>query len=253
MQHPELLLYFFGIALLYSSAGFGGGSSYLAILALYGLEMFQVRSTALLCNIMVVTGSVILFYRSGWLDFRRAAPLAIASVPAAFVGGWLPVEPRVFYLTLGTSLLFASLLMWFQPRLSAKAYEKSIESDAPKPRWLGPLIGGGIGFLSGMVGIGGGIFLAPVLYFIGWDIPKKIAAIAAFFILVNSMSGMFGQMTNPEFHIDWAFSLLLMVAVFIGGQIGVRTTIRQLSQRSVLRITAILIFVVSVRILVKLV
>ena len=243
MDHPELLLYFFGVALLYSSAGFGGGSSYLAILVLFDLAMFQVRSTALLCNIVVVAGSVYIFYRSGWLDFRRAAPLALTSIPAAFIGGWLPIEPTLFYLLLGISLLSAALLMWFQPRLPVEGTPKK------GARWLGPLIGGGIGFLSGMVGIGGGIFLAPVLYFIRWDIPKRIAAVAAFFILVNSISGMLGQMTNPAFKIEWAFSLYLMLAVLAGGQIGVRLTINKLSPASIKRITALLIFLVGIRLL----
>jgi uncharacterized protein len=247
MEHVELLLFFFGIAAVYASAGFGGGSSYLALLALYSVSMTTMRPTSLLCNIVVVLGGTWLFWRNGFLNFKKIIPLSIASVPMAFLGGMMPLKEKTFFLLLGTSLVIAALLMFFQNYFRHNEV-KIAKSNTQKDTIKGAFLGGSIGFLSGMVGIGGGIFLAPVLNLLKWDSPKNIAATASFFILVNSISGLAGQLSkNP--HLDWAFVLPLMCAVLLGGQLGSRLTTFKFNQTLVRQLTAVVVLYAGVNIL----
>ncbi|MDA9339573.1 sulfite exporter TauE/SafE family protein [Polaribacter sp.] len=242
----HLIALFLTAAVLYSSVGFGGGSSYLAILALAGFAFSQIRVTALLCNIVVVSGNVILFYQQKKLPWKKLFPLVLWSIPLAYFGGKLAIDKTLFFILLGFTLLFAALSMWISKRLASATEEKKTLNNIKNAT-----LGGGIGFLSGMVGIGGGIFLAPLLHLTNWDTPKKIAATASFFILVNSIAGVFGQFNNPEFHIDWTFTTILLVTVFIGGQIGTRVSNTLLTPMLLKKATAILIGFVSIRILYK--
>ncbi len=245
MEHWEIVLFFFGIAMLYASVGFGGGSSYLAILALYDFTFLDIRATALLCNIAVVGGSIILYTRKDLVQWRRVIPLVIFSVPLAFLGGMLPLRENVFFILLATALCIAAILMWFQPQLEART-----ELNISHPL-LNAGLGGSIGFLSGIVGIGGGIFLSPMLHLIRWSQPKVIAATAAVFILVNSIAGLAGQSLHPGFALDWTFAFPLIIAVIAGGQIGSRLGISYFSQMTVKRGTALLVLYVSARIFFK--
>ncbi len=247
-QHWELLILFFGIALLYSSVGFGGGSSYLAVLALFGLDFKFLRAAALLCNITVVSNGSVQFYRKGFLDFKKVFPLVLISVPMAYLGGKLPLTEETFFIILGFTLLTAAFLVWFQPWLIQKAEAVKIKSNNLA---LNLALGGFIGFISGVVGIGGGIFLSPILYIINWDEPKKISAAASFFILVNSISGLFGQFQNKAFEMDWGFAISLMVAVAMGGIIGTYIGTVTFNQNMVRKATAILIAYVSYNLLTK--
>ncbi|MBI1224809.1 MAG: TSUP family transporter [Bacteroidetes bacterium] len=246
----EIYPLFFLIAALYASVGFGGGSSYIAVMAMFGVNFMLMRSGALLCNIVVVTTGTYIFYKNGYLDWRKVLPLTLASVPMAFLGGYLPIKERTFFLLLGITLIIAALLTWWKPTTNAKP-EESSTNLTPKSQVLNLGIGGGIGFLSGMVGIGGGIFLAPVLYLTKWAEAKTIAATASLFILVNSISGLFGQMAKPDFQIDWKFTLPLMVSVFLGGQLGSRLGAVKLSAIWVRRATALLIFYIGTQLLIK--
>lgn len=243
-MHWEIYLLFFFIAALYASVGFGGGSSYIAVLAFFGVNYLLVRSSALLCNIVVVIFGTILFYRKGHLDLKKALPLVITSVPLAFLGGYLPLKERTFFILLASTLIMAGLLTWWEPRTSKT---NAFESQT----WFNSVLGGGIGFLSGMVGIGGGIFLAPLLYLTRWAAAKTIAATASLFILVNSISGIFGQMAKPDFQIDWQFILPLLIAVFLGGQVGSQLGAVKLPAMWVRRATAILILYIGIQLLVK--
>ncbi len=246
LQFWHVILLFFIVAVLYSSVGFGGGSSYLAILALTGIVFTQIRATALLCNIVVVTSNVFLFYRNKQLDIKKIFPLIILSIPLAYLGGYLKINQQVFFILLGFTLLFAAITMWIS---------KKIVSNNEKPESNSNLknvsFGGFIGFVSGMVGIGGGIFLAPLLHLTKWDTPKKIAATASVFILVNSLAGFFGQYNNPEFYIDWNLTSILLIVVFIGGQIGSRISNTKFTPIQLKKATALLIAFVSIRILLK--
>ena len=245
-QFWHVILLFFIVAILYSSVGFGGGSSYLAILALTGIVFTQVRATALLCNIIVVSGNVFLFYHQKKLNWKKILPLILFSIPLAYLGGYLKISQQFFFILLGFTLLFASITMWISKRI-VSSDEKNSNSKPLK----NTVFGGFTGFISGMVGIGGGIFLAPLLHLTNWDTPKKIAATASFFILVNSIAGLLGQYSNPNFIIDWNLTSILLVTVFIGGQIGSRISNHYFTPIQLKKATAILIAFVSIRILWK--
>lgn len=245
-QFWHIILLFFIVAILYSSVGFGGGSSYLAILALTGIIFTQIRATALLCNIVVVSGNVFLFYRHKKLDWKKILPLVLFSIPLAYLGGYLKISQNLFFILLGLTLFFAAITMWISKKIVSS--DEKINNSKPQKS---ATYGGIIGFISGMVGIGGGVFLAPLLHLTNWDTPKKIAATASFFILVNSVAGLLGQYSNPDFIIDWNLTTLLLVTVFIGGQIGSRMSNNYFTPIQLKKATAILIAFVSLRILWK--
>ncbi len=230
---------FFFIAMIYSSAGFGGGSSYLAVLALFHFEFTTIRMIALLCNIAVVSGSVWIFYKKGFLKIRKILPLILLSIPFAFMGGRLKIEQEVFFILLGFTLLIAAILM-----LLSKS-DKAVDL----PKYSNAFIGGGIGFLSGIVGIGGGVFLSPLLYLSRWAEAKVIAATTAAFILVNSISGLTGQIFSNGFQIEYSTAISLVLAVFFGGQIGARFTAGKVNPIMIRRITSVVILLVAVRLL----
>lgn len=246
INNCHLVFLFFTVALLYASVGFGGGSSYLAILALSSIAFTEMRSIALFCNIVVVSGNVVLFYKEKIIDFKKILPLVIFSVPMAYLGGYLKITEQLFFILLGFTLLFASITMW----ISKKIYTKN--NVLEKPNFIkNTVLGGFIGFISGMVGIGGGIFLSPLLHLTNWDTPKKIAATSSIFILVNSLAGLSGQLSNPNFKVNWHLTSILLIAVFIGGQIGNRLSSKFFSPILLKKATAILIAFVSIRILLK--
>ena len=246
IQYWFLIILFFLVAILYSSVGFGGGSSYLAILALTGIIFTQIRATALLCNIVVVSSNVFLFYKQKELDFKKIIPLVLLSVPFAFLGGYLKINQNFFFILLGFTLFFAAITMWFSKKISVSNKKKTKQNT-----FKNSSLGGVIGFISGVAGIGGGIFLAPILHLTNWDTPKKIAATASFFILVNSFSGFLGQYSNPNFNMDWKLTSILVFTVFIGGQIGSRISNKYFSSIQLKKTTAIVIVLVSIRILWK--
>ncbi len=245
MEFYLLLISFFIIALVYSSVGFGGGSSYLALMAqpFFALLPEVIRPTALLCNIVVVTGGTIIFYKQGKLSWKEIWPFLIASVPMAFVGGFWKLQDSVFFILLGITLLIASVFLWIQPDT------KSVSSSRIDSTINKAAIGGLIGFLSGLVSIGGGIFLSPILHFLNWADAKKISALASVFILVNSISGLMGQFSHGFPVLDWRLMISLLLAVFIGGQIGSRLGVRKFNTLYIRRITALLILVASLNIL----
>ena len=248
-----LLITFFLIAGLYSSVGFGGGSSYLAILGLVLAEInpeassqqiAEIRGLALLCNLVVVSGSCLLFYRQGLLKFRWFLPFIIASVPLAFFGARFRLDYQVFFVLLGISLVVASIPLFF-------SMAKGKETKTSLGKISSGLIGGGIGFLSGLVGIGGGIFLAPILHLIRWRTAEIVAALASFYIGINSVAGLMGLWSSGQWDLPGNKSLFLILAVFAGGQIGVRFTLRKIDPLLIRRITAVLVFLVGIRILLQ--
>lgn len=242
----HIIILFFTVAILYASVGFGGGSSYLAILALTAIAFTQIKATALLCNIVVVFGNVLLFHQQKKLDYKKIIPLVLISIPLAFLGGKLKISQYLFFILLGFTLLFASITMWLSKKIISSDEKQSTTNTTKNVAF-----GGFIGFISGLVGIGGGIFLAPLLHLTNWDSPKKIAATASFFILVNSIAGLFGQFSNSDFSMDWSLTLILLITVFFGGQIGNRMSKNYLTPIQLKKATAILIAFVSIRILLK--
>ena len=240
---PVILL-FFTVAILYASVGFGGGSSYLAILALTGIVFTQIRATALLCNIVVVSSNVFFFSLQKKINWKKILPLILCSIPFAYLGGYVKISQQFFFILLGSTLFFAASTMWFSKRIIASEGKKT---TSKKLKNIG--FGSFIGFISGMVGIGGGIFLAPLLHLTNWDTPKKIAATASVFILVNSLAGLIGQYSSPDFYLDWNSTAVLLVTVFIGGQIGGRMRNTYYTPVQLKKATALLIAFVATRIL----
>jgi uncharacterized membrane protein YfcA len=245
MEFSFLVTAFFVVALIYSSVGFGGGSSYLALLALpvFALLPEQIRPTALFCNLIVVTGGVIIFYRENALSWKEALPYLLLSVPMAFVGGRMKLNDRDFFLLLAGTLIIASFFLWFQPN------SKSTETPAKGNFWIQLLTGGAVGLLSGLVSIGGGIFLSPIMHFFRWNDPRRISAIASVFILVNSIGGLWGQFYRGIPSFELAFLVPLLCAVFIGGQVGSRLGAKVFNPLFIKRITALLILVAGLVIL----
>ena len=241
-----LAICFFLIAFIYSSVGFGGGSSYLALLALpvFLLLPEEIRPIALICNIIVVTSGSIIFYREGKIVFNEVWPFLIFSVPTGVSGRILETW---------TSDLFYN--SWYHANHCFPVSLDTTRSIRPQSKTeknslpLNILLGGGIGFLSGLVSIGGGIFLSPVLHLIRWSEPKKISALASLFILVNSISGLAGQFAHGIPPINPYFTGTLVVAVFFGGQIGSRLGARKFNTLYIKRITAVLILIAGVFIL----
>ena len=233
----ELCLLFFVVALLYASAGFGGGSSYLALMALWGVEFHMMKSTALVCNIVVVAGGVYHFYMAGHLPMKKALQISAASIPMAFLGGYLPLSQKTFFLLLGIALTIAALAMCYKLYVE-KNY---VPSEDKKGTYKYAIIGSLIGLLSGMTGIGGGIYLSPVLRLGKYDTAKNIAGLCSFFILVNSIGGLLGQAAKKQLVFDLHFTTPLLLAVIIGGQIGARLSAAVLKQRVVEAATALLI------------
>lgn len=243
-----LVASFFLIALIYSSVGFGGGSSYLALLgqSFFVLSQSEIKSTALLCNIIVVTGGTIIFYREGKISMREIWPYFVASIPLAYLGGYWKMEDHTFFLLLGVTLILASILLWIQPEKYNHENVKLREVNRNKL-----LIGGSIGLLSGLVSIGGGIFLSPLLHILRWLTPQKISALASVFILVNSISGLLGQFQNGVPNLDWSLIVPLLLAVLAGGQIGSRLGAVKFNPVYIKRITSVVILVAALNILIR--
>ncbi|MEO6167043.1 MAG: sulfite exporter TauE/SafE family protein [Chitinophagales bacterium] len=248
-QHPELLLFFLSIAFIYASVGFGGGSSYLAILSLYAFPFQQIRLVALVCNIIVVTGGTILFIKKGQITWKKVLPIAAASVPMAFLGATLKISEVVFFIVLGISLIIAAILLWIKTKSNSSETEDAttIEKNFARDGFMG----GSIGFLSGMVGIGGGIFLSPLLNLLKWDTAKRIAATASFFILVNSISGIAGQLWKLPAEVDYVQIFLLGLAVLVGGQLGSRIGASRFNSLVIRRVTALLVFYAGIQVLIN--
>ncbi|HEY9177247.1 MAG TPA: sulfite exporter TauE/SafE family protein [Flavipsychrobacter sp.] len=246
MPQWELIVFFFAIAFVYASVGFGGGSSYLALLSLYALPFQEMRLIALVCNVIVVTGGTIVFLRNGQVAGKKILPIVLVSVPLAYIGASLPISHHIFFMLLGTSLVLAAVLLWVKT-----------QSNVPKrsPGYAHPainsILGGAIGFLSGMVGIGGGIFLSPVLNIMNWDTAKRIAATASVFILVNSLAGIAGQLSNMPADINYTRIAILACAVLAGGLLGSNFGAVKFSPLAIRRVTAVLVLAAGINVLLK--
>jgi uncharacterized membrane protein YfcA len=238
---------FFLIAALYSSVGFGGGSSYLAILSLYTTDFLQIKTAALLCNLVVVAAGSYLFYKEGFFDRKRFLSLALFSVPAAFLGATVHLTQTSFFIFLGSVLALSGLL------LVCQMFIKGTDNpgNSSQSFLLNVFLGSSTGFLSGLVGIGGGILLSPILNLLKWDKAKKIAALASFFILVNSLAGLLGQAFSKTIRFQFPLFLLLLLAVFLGGQIGTRLNLRFLKPQWVKGLTGVLVLYIGVKLVLK--
>ncbi|HXF84894.1 MAG TPA: sulfite exporter TauE/SafE family protein [Anaerolineales bacterium] len=219
MTHPILLLIVFLVAVLYSSAGFGGASGYLLSMSFFDIPANVMASAALLLNIFVSTISFVSYFRAGHFRPKLLLPFLITSIPAAFLGGTFKLTEQTYFTLLYAVLTYLALRMILFPVLS----DKSDWTPRPVPLWAALTSGALIGLLSGMVGIGGGIFLSPLIILAGWGNSKQAAASAGAFIAINSVSGLIGRLTSGTFSLgEFGIPLLVvgLVGALIGGQLG---------------------------------
>ena len=238
-----LAILFSVTAILYASVGFGGGSTYLAFLLIWGVPYFVFPIIALSCNIIVVSGNCFNYIRAGNLNLKLLLPYLIGSVPLAFIGGSLPIEKKLFEILLFLVLLTAGIMLL----VNFKSYEDKNESYRKIPVIISILIGGTLGFVSGVVGIGGGILLSPILFLIRAGKPKHIATVASLFILINSISGITGQLTKNMVLTEVFNYWYLLVAVLIGGQVGNFLNLKIFPTRILALVTAVLVIFVAFR------
>jgi len=216
---PELHLpihiypFFFIVALLYSSVGHGGASGYLALFAIFGVVSPAVAPIALALNIIVATTSFLIYRHSGYFSFRLLLPFIVSSIPAAFMGGWIRITDETFALMLGSILLLIGLRL-----LLFRKVEQKLNVTGSKIWMLGIPIGLILGGIAGMIGIGGGVFLSPVILLLGWADVKRTAAVSSAFIVLNSISGLTGHIIRGNVY----FEPLLMIGgvVIAGGLLG---------------------------------
>ena len=243
-----LSILFIITATLYSSVGFGGGSTYLAFLLLWGVPYFIFPIIALSCNIIVVSGNCFNYIRAGNLNLKLLIPYLIGSIHFAYIGGSLPVEKKLFEILLFLVLAVAGLLLLFKFKL----YDDDEGNYKKVPITVSIIIGSLLGFISGIVGIGGGIFLSPILFLIRAGKPKHIITAASLFILINSLSGIIGQLTKNVVLIEISNYWFLLLAVLVGGQLGNFLNLKMLPTRILALVTAVLVLFVAVRMGIKL-
>ena len=244
-----LSILFFVTATLYSSVGLGGGSTYLALLVIWGLPYTIFPIIALSCNIIVVSGNCFNYIRAGNLNFKLLVPYLIGSIPLAFIGGSLPIEKNIFEILLFIVLIIAGCLLL----LNFKSYDDKKESYKNIPYLISIIIGGILGFISGIVGIGGGIFLSPILFLLKVARPKHIITAASLFILINSIFGIIGQLTKNSVLNEVQDYFYLLIAVLIGGQLGNYLNLKIFTNRLLALITAALVLFVALRLGLKLI
>ena len=244
-----LSILFFVTALIYSSVGFGGGSTYLAILLIWGVPYTIFPVIALVCNIIVVSGNSINFIRSKNININLLFPYLIGSIPFAFIGGSITIEKSLFEILLFCVLLVAGIFLLIE----SKSFNKEKIKINQIPRLISISIGSLIGFMSGLVGIGGGIFLSPLLFLMKAGYPRHITSSASLFILINSISGIAGQLTKDQILDQVIIYWPLFLSVLVGGQIGSVLNIKFLPNKILALLTSFLVIFVAIRIGIKLI
>ena len=238
-----LSILFFVTALIYSSVGFGGGSTYLALLLIWGVPYTIFPVIALVCNVIVVSGNSINFIRSKNTNFNLLFPYLLGSMPFAFIGGSISIEKSLFEILLFCILLIAGIFLLIE----SKSFNKEQIKINKIPKILSIFVGSTVGFISGIVGIGGGIFLSPLLFLMKAGYPKHIASSASLFILINSIFGIAGQLTKDRIFDELINYWPLFLIVLIGGQIGSFLNIKILSNRLLTILTSFLVIFVAIR------
>ncbi|MFA4956211.1 MAG: sulfite exporter TauE/SafE family protein [Candidatus Methanoperedens sp.] len=236
-----IALLIFAAGLLYSSVGHAGASGYLAVMALFGLAPDVMKPTALVLNILVAIIATWHFFRAGYFSWRIFWPFAVSSIPFAFIGGALSLPGSVYKQILGLILLFAAY------RLFQFKHLEATDSAKPVPVPKAMLFGAGIGLLSGAIGVGGGIFLSPLLLFMGWAKTKQTAGVSAAFILVNSIAGISGHLSSvkflPESVYPWA------IAAVLGGIIGSSLGSRRFVNTTLYRLLAVVLVIAGAKLI----
>ena len=238
-----LSIFFFITAILYSSVGFGGGSTYLALMLIWDTPYYIFPIIALFCNIIVVSGNSINYIKSGNLNLKLLIPYLFGSIPFAFIGASISIKKELFEILLFFVLFIAGIFLLIE--------SKSFNEDQIKlkkiPKILSIFVGSIIGFVSGVVGIGGGIFLSPFLFLVKAGYPKHIVTSASLFILINSIFGVIGQLTKDAVFDEFLNYWPLFMSVLIGGQIGNFLNIKFLSNKTLTLMTSLLVIFVAIR------
>jgi len=244
-----LSILFFVTAILYSSVGFGGGSTYLALFLIWDVPYYIIPIMALFCNMIVVSGNCFNYIKAGNHNLKLLIPYLIGSIPLAFIGGSLQIEKDFFEILLFIILTLAGFLLLFKFR----SYEDNNETYRNIPKIISIIIGGILGFISGVVGIGGGIFLSPILFLIKAGKPKHIVTTVSIFILINSISGISGQLTKDLVLTEIQNYWFLFLTVLVGGQIGNHLNLKIFPARILALVTAGLVIFVAARMGLKLI
>ena len=244
-----LSIFFFITAIFYSSVGFGGGTTYLALMLIWDIPYYIFPIIALICNIIVVSGNSINYVRSGNLNLKLLTPYLMGSIPFAFFGASISITKELFEILLFVILFVAGILLL----IKNKSYSNDQFKINSIPKVISVFIGSVIGLISGIIGIGGGIFLSPILFLIKAGYPKHIVTTASLFILINSIFGVAGQLTKDVVFDEFLNYWPLFLCVLIGGQIGNLLNIKFLSNKTLTIITSILVIFVAIRMGVRLI
>jgi len=230
----------FIVAFLYAAVGHGGASGYLALMALYGVAPDEMKPTALMLNLFVSLTSFIQYYRGGYFLKRLFLPIAAASIPMAFIGGMITVEENIYKRVLGVLLLFPVMRFFFFKNVDDKDLKMSNTTVAM-------VIGAVVGLLSGMIGIGGGIILSPILLLLQWTNQKQTAAISAAFIFVNSIAGLGGMLTKG---ISFNSNMVMYIVIaFAGGLLGAYFGSKKFNQNILKYVLASVLLLASYKLL----
>jgi len=245
MDGYQLLLVCCAIALvafLYSSVGHAGASGYIAVMSLFGFAAAVIRPTALILNVLVACIGTIQFWRAGHFSWKLFWPFALLSVPAAYAGGYLPVSPSLFKILLGAVLLVSAFRLFLHQQDPTQVH---------RPQWPTALsVGALIGFLAGLTGTGGGIFLTPLILFCRWGRTRQAAAVSVAFILVNSLAGLVGYVSSGQPLPP--FAELLAVAAIGGGFLGSHFGSRRFPARVVQLLLAVVLLIAGLKLLLSL-
>lgn len=228
------------VAVLYSSVGHGGGSGYIAALALFSVAPAAFKPTALVLNILVSSIATFSFARAGHFSWRLFWPFAVASIPCSFIGGYLSLPLHLYKPLVGAILLFSACRLFYR-----KEY---VDSEIRQPAVSVALIFGALlGLLSGLTGVGGGIFLSPLLLFFKWGRVREVSAVAALFVLVNSISGLLGHLSSLQAIPN--FAPLLAIAALVGGGLGSFFGSRRLPAAAVVKSLAVVLSIAGLKLL----
>lgn len=225
--------------MLYSSVGHAGASGYIAVMSLLSMAPEAIKPTALSLNILVGSIATWQFYRAGHFSWSLFWPFAALAVPCAFIGGQLHLPTQLFKVLLGLVLLYSAMRFFVQSKQSTHTHEP--------PRTQALLAGAGIGFLSGLTGTGGGIFLTPLLLLMGWADAKRAAAVSALFVLLNSISGLAGNFSATN--VLPSFLAPLLIAAAMGGMLGAYFGSRRLQPHGIKKLLALVLVIAGLKLL----
>lgn len=238
-----LLLLIFAAAILYSSVGHGGASAYLAAMALFGVAPAVMKPTALVLNVLVAAIGSYRFYRAGRFSWQLFWPFAVTSVPMAFVGGSIALAVTAYRTVVGIVLLYAAV------QLLTRARHESPEPARPPRVSMALAIGAGLGLLSGLTGVGGGIFLTPLVLLMNWSKTREAAGVSALFILVNSISGLVGLFMASEIPPPPTFAYWAPPVVLVGGYIGSELGSRRLDTTWLRRLLSVVLLIAGLKLI----